>query len=147
MAIQRRRTTQTSFAVLCSGSAEIGGDRNERMTRSALAYANSVLSRARRAGFDWDNPDTIYDKVSEELRELAAEDSQERREEELGDVLLAMVGTAVRMGVDPEQALRGANARFYDRFRHVEAMVRESGRTLAQTPTEEKLALWEQAKG
>lgn len=113
----------------------------------ALAYANSVLSRARRAGFDWDDPDTIYDKVGEELRELAAADSPQRREEELGDVLLAVAGAAVRMGVDPEQALRGANTRFYERFTQVERTVREQGRTLAETPTADKLALWEQAKG
>ena len=112
----------------------------------ALAYANSVLSRARRAGFDWDDPDTIYDKVAEELRELAAETSKARREEELGDVLLATVGAAVRMGVDPEQALRGANARFYGRFIHVERAARERGVVLADLPTDEKLALWEQAK-
>ena len=112
----------------------------------ALAYANTVLGRARRAGFDWDDPDTIFDKVAEELRELAAEEEQSRREEEFGDALLAMAGAAVRMGIDPEQALRGANARFYRRFTHVERSVREGGATLADTPTDDKLALWEQAK-
>ena len=50
------------------------------------------------------------------------------------------------MGIDPEAALRGANARFYERFRHVERSVREAGKTLAETPTDDKLALWEEAK-
>jgi tetrapyrrole methylase family protein/MazG family protein len=112
----------------------------------ALAYGNAVLGRARRAGFDWDDPDAIFDKIGEELRELAAEDSPTRREEEFGDVLLAAVGAAVRMGIDPEQALNGANSRFYGRFIHLERAVREQGITLAALPTNEKLALWDAAK-
>ena len=112
----------------------------------ALAYGNAVLGRARRAGFDWDDPDAIFDKIGEELRELAAEESAARKEEEFGDVLLAAVGAAVRMGIDPEQALSGANARFYGRFTHVESAVRDRETTLAELPTDEKLALWEAAK-
>lgn len=112
----------------------------------ALAYANAVLGRARRAGFDWDNPDVIFDKIGEELRELAAEESAKRKEEEFGDVLLAAVGAAQRMGIDPEQALLGANRRFYGRFTHVERGARERGMTIAEMATGEKLALWESAK-
>ncbi|MEE8518572.1 MAG: nucleoside triphosphate pyrophosphohydrolase [Dehalococcoidia bacterium] len=112
----------------------------------ALAYAGSVLGRARRAGFDWDDPDAIFDKVAEELRELNEAASETRREEELGDLLLAVAGAAVRMGIDPEQALRGANGRFYARFGRVEAEVRAQGTTMADMPTDAKLALWEQAK-
>ncbi len=112
----------------------------------ALAYAGSVLGRARRAGFDWDDPDAIFDKVAEELRELNEATSETRREEELGDLLLAVAGAAVRMGIDPEQALRGANGRFYARFGRVEAEVRAQGTTMADMPTDAKLALWEQAK-
>ena len=112
----------------------------------ALAYAGTVLGRARRAGFDWDDPDAIFDKVAEELRELSEAASEKRREEELGDVLLAVAGAAVRMGIDPEQALRGANTRFYDRFGRVEDEVRAQDTTLADMPTDAKLALWERAK-
>ena len=61
-------------------------------------------------------------------------------------MLLAVVGAAHRMGVNAEEALRGANARFYGRFTHVESAVRGTGQTIAGTPTAEKLALWEQAK-
>ena len=50
------------------------------------------------------------------------------------------------MGLDPEQALRGANARFYDRFTHIEEALRDRGTTLADAPTADKLALWEEAK-
>lgn len=112
----------------------------------ALAYGNAVLGRARRAGLDWDDPDAIFDKIAEELRELADEESPKRKEEEFGDVLLAAVGAAVRMGIDPEQALSGANARFYGRFTHIERTVHDRGTTLAELPTDEKMALWEAAK-
>ena len=112
----------------------------------ALAYAYAVLGRARRAGFDWDDPDTIFEKLAEEVRELAEAAPGPRAEEELGDVLLAVAGAAVRMGLDPEQALRGANARFYDRFTRIEEALRDRGTTLADTPTVDKLALWEDAK-
>ena len=112
----------------------------------ALAYAHSVLSRARRAGFDCDDPDAVFDKVAEEAAELRASETPTRREEEFGDLLLALVGAAHRMDIDPEQALRGANDRFTARFQRVEESARLDGRTLAEMPTDAKLALWEQAK-
>ena len=112
----------------------------------ALAYAHAVLSRARRAGFDWDAPDAVFEKVAEEAAELRAAETPARREEEFGDLLLALVGVAHRLDVDPEQALRGANDRFATRFQHVEHTLRRDGRTLAEMPVDAKLALWEEAK-
>lgn len=112
----------------------------------ALAYGNAVLGRARRAGFDWDDPDAIFDKIGEELQELASAETPARREEEFGDVLLAAIGAAIRMGIDPEQALSGANARFYKRFTHIERAVSYQGAALADLHANEKLALWEAAK-
>ena len=115
-------------------------------TMPALAYAQSVLSRARRAGFDWDDPDAVFDKVAEETAELRAGETPKRREEEFGDLLLALVGAAHRMEIDAEQALRGANDRFAARFGRVEDAAREDGLTLAEMPTDAKLTLWERAK-
>ena len=69
-----------------------------------------------------------------------------KQEEEFGDVLFAAVGAAVRMEIDPEQALLGANRRFYGRFAHVERGARERGTTIAEMGTGEKLELWESAK-
>ena len=112
----------------------------------ALAYGQAVLARARRAGFDWDDPDVIFDKLGEELREVDEAEPGRRREEEFGDVLLAALGAAVRMGVDAEQALRGANARFTARFEHMERAVRDRDMTLAELAEEEKLGLWDRAK-
>ncbi|MCH8199538.1 MAG: nucleoside triphosphate pyrophosphohydrolase, partial [Chloroflexi bacterium] len=90
--------------------------------------------------------DTGFDKVAEELAEVREAPSAARREEELGDLLLALTAAAHRLGVDAEQALRGANARFATRFARVEAEMRESGTTLAEASTPEKLAAWERAK-
>ncbi|MEX2430831.1 MAG: nucleoside triphosphate pyrophosphohydrolase, partial [Dehalococcoidia bacterium] len=115
-------------------------------TMPALAYAQAVQGRAVRAGFDWDAPDAVLDKVAEELAELREETAAARREEEFGDLLFAMVGAAHRMGVQTEEALRGANARFSQRFGRVEAAVRRQGIRLADLPEAEKLALWAQAK-
>ena len=112
----------------------------------ALAYAHAVLSRARRAGFDWDDPDAIFDKVAEETAELRAADSLQRREEEFGDLLLALAGAALRLDVDPEQALRGANDRFAARFHRVENAARREGSPIADLPLNAKLALWQEAK-
>ena len=112
----------------------------------ALAYAQAVVARARRAGFDWDDPDTVFDKVAEELAEVRAAPTLQRREEELGDLLFALGAAAHRLGVDAEQALRGANARFATRFGRVEAEMRERGTTLSEVPAAEKLAAWERAK-
>ena len=112
----------------------------------ALAYAEAVLGRVRRAGFDWDDPERSFGKLSEEIAELRTADSPERREEEFGDVLFALVGVAHRMGIDAEQALRGANGRFSRRFAAVEDAARADGATLAEMPESRKLALWERAK-
>lgn len=112
----------------------------------ALAYAHAVVSRARRAGFDWDDPDEAFAKVAEEVSELRDAESQERREEEFGDLLLAMVTASHRLGIDAEHALRGANVRFATRFDRMEKVLREQGTTLAELPTPEKLGLWDRAK-
>ena len=112
----------------------------------ALAYAQAVVARARRAGFDWDDPDAVFDKVAEELAEVRGAESPQRQEEELGDLLFALTAAAHRLGVDAEQALRGANARFATRFGWVEAEMRKGGATLAEATTAEKLSAWERAK-
>ena len=90
------------------------------------------------------------EKLDEELGELRAElrsgDSQERISEELGDCLFALTGLARRLGVDPEAALRGANARFELRFRAAESEVHASGRSPREIGADEWLELWARAK-
>ena len=105
-----------------------------------------VLSRARRAGFDWDDPDAVFDKVAEEAGELRDSESPQRREESSATSSLRSSPRRTRMDIDAEQALRGANDRFATRFHHVEDALRRDGRTLTEMPVDAKLALWEEAK-
>lgn len=115
-------------------------------TMPALAYAEAVLGRARQAGFDWDDPGMSFEKVAEEVAELRGAESPQRREEEFGDLLFALVGAAHRLKIDAEQALRGANARFYERFGSIERAARADDVEIADMTTARKLELWEEAK-
>ena len=112
----------------------------------ALAYAQAVQTRAARTGFDWDDYRGVLDKVGEELRELAAVESEAEREREMGDLLLTVVNAARWLKVEAESALRGANARFYSRFAAMERLSRERGIDFHELPMDDKEALWQEAK-
>ena len=112
----------------------------------ALGYGQAISYRAAKAGFEWEGLPEVMAKVREELEELEEAEGEQRREEELGDALLALVNAARWMGVDAETALRQANARFYRRFTHMESAVRAQGRGLRDASRDEKLALWDKAK-
>jgi ATP diphosphatase len=108
-----------------------------------------LTRKASRIGFDWHNADGVMDKIREERAELeiAIKDkNQHRIEEEMGDFLFAAVNLARLLHVDPEIALKKANAKFSRRFRAMEASARESGREFKDLPREEMEALWETAK-
>jgi len=115
----------------------------------ALVEAQQIASRAARAGFDWENVDQVLDKLKEELSELDAARRHGRREDvedELGDMLFVIVNVARFLKVDPEQALRGTNAKFRRRFAQVENGISASGKTLEQATIPEMEALWQAAK-
>lgn len=108
-----------------------------------------LTRRAARIGFDWDDAEGIFEKIREEGAELrhALETKDQRRiEEEIGDLLFAAVNLARFVQVDPEIALKKANAKFASRFRAMERMARENGHELAGIPRPEMEALWEKAK-
>ena len=107
----------------------------------ALERANKLQKRAARTGFDWPDANGARAKVSEELAELDAEEEQIRREEELGDLLFAVVNLARKLKIEPEAALRAANAKFELRFRHIETAPGFEALSL-----DEKEALWVEAK-
>lgn len=86
----------------------------------ALERANKLQKRAARTGFDWPDASGARTKVVEELAELDAETGQAEREEELGDLLFAVVNLARKLNIEPEAALRAANAKFERRFRAIE---------------------------
>ncbi|HVL98325.1 MAG TPA: nucleoside triphosphate pyrophosphohydrolase [Egibacteraceae bacterium] len=109
----------------------------------ALGYATKLQSRAARLGFDWEHDADAADRVRAELDELLAAERPGLRVEELGDLLLSVVGLARRLDIDPEAALRGAARRFRARF---EAAVARAGRPLSELTRADWLALWEAAK-
>lgn len=120
----------------------------------ALMEAEKLQARAARVGFQWDDVAGAWDKVQEELDELRrasageepAEAARSRVAEELGDVLFALVNVARYLQVDPEDALRAANAKFRRRFQHIEARARTQGRRLEDMTLAEMDALWDEAK-
>jgi MazG family protein len=116
----------------------------------ALVRADKLQRRAARVGFDWPHVDGVLAKLEEEIGELRAELASqgppERVEAELGDLLFSCVNLARHLRVDPETALRHANARFEARFRRLEARLAAAGRPVAQASAAELDAAWEQAK-
>jgi MazG family protein len=116
----------------------------------ALVEAQQIASRAARAGFDWRNAEEVLAKLDEERAEFAEaceRGSQDQIEDELGDLLFVLVNLARFVKVDPEQALRRTNAKFRQRFGHVERRLAAQGKEVRGTPIEELEALWQEAKG
>ncbi len=128
-------------------------------SQPALAEAAQISSKVAAVGFDWETTEHVVDKLHEELDELAcareeypdgvgAELSSATHplEDELGDILFVVVNLARHIQVDPEQALRKANAKFRRRFGYVERRLREAGKALTDSNLEEMEALWQEAK-
>jgi nucleoside triphosphate diphosphatase len=114
-----------------------------------LTRAVKLQKRAARVGFDWPSTDQVLDKLREEMAELVearAHLSQAEVREEFGDLLFVMANLARHMQVDPEEALRGANAKFTRRFGRIEDWLAEAGKTPDQSDLAEMDALWNRAK-
>ena len=115
----------------------------------ALARAAKLTKRAARVGFDWPSTDEVFDKFVEEVAELRAEIAAgdvEKAREEIGDLLFVLANLARKLGVEPEDALRGTNAKFVRRFAFIEAELARDGRTPEQSDLAEMDALWDAAK-
>jgi len=112
----------------------------------ALAQAETYGSRAARVGFDWPDVSGVLDKVAEEVREIAEAYDDRTRQAEFGDLLFALVNVARWLKIDPESALRAANARWAARFRMVERLARERGRPMRDLSAAELDELWVAAK-
>ncbi|MEX1247935.1 MAG: nucleoside triphosphate pyrophosphohydrolase [Anaerolineales bacterium] len=112
----------------------------------ALSQAETYTARAARVGFEWPNIEGVVGDVAEEIRELQAAESAEEREAEYGDILFALVNLSRWLKVDPEAALRAANARFKRRFAYVEAGAKKQGRQLKDMTLQEMDALWDEGK-
>jgi MazG family protein len=115
----------------------------------ALARAAKLGRRAARVGFDWQEPGQVRDKVIEELAEVdeaLAANAPERVIEELGDLLFAIANWTLHLKIDPEEALRAANAKFERRFRHMESLAAADGTKLESLSPADWEDLWRKAK-
>ena len=115
----------------------------------ALLRAVKLQKRAARVGFDWPDAGEVLSKIAEETAELVeARDRGDRDHlhEEMGDLLFVMANLARHLGVDPEAALRDANAKFTRRFRAIEAALARDGRRPEHSTLEEMDGLWDAAK-
>jgi uncharacterized protein YabN with tetrapyrrole methylase and pyrophosphatase domain len=111
--------------------------------------ASKIQARAARVGFDWGASAPILDKVAEEIAELRAElDGADpvRLEDELGDLLFAVVNLSRYLKIDPEVSLNKATLKFERRFRRVEALLAAAGTTPEAAGLDEMERRWEEAK-
>jgi MazG family protein len=112
----------------------------------SLERAQQLQVRAARIGFDWNEIEGVFDKVREELGELQAEESKEKRTEELGDLLFALVVLSEWMGINAEEALRRANDKFINRFTGMEKTIVGRGGKLRGMSVEDMDRVWNEVK-
>jgi MazG family protein len=115
----------------------------------ALARADRLTEKASRIGFDWPDAAGARAKVGEELAELdqaIARGDRDSIEHELGDALFALANLSRKLGIPPEEALRGTLARFVSRFTHVERELARRGVGHGQATLAEMDAIWDEAK-
>ena len=109
----------------------------------ALLRAEKLQKRAARTGFDWPDPHGARAKVIEEIAEIDGATDADALEDEMGDLLFAVVNWARKLGVDPEAALRRGNRKFEKRFRQIETM---GGAGFSALSLDQKESLWGDAK-
>lgn len=115
----------------------------------ALVKANRIQDKVAGVGFDWEEPEQVFNKVQEELGELQAEiksGNNDKVESEFGDVLFSMINYARFLGVNPENALERTNKKFTKRFQYVEAHAAKLGKSLKDMTLQEMDVFWNQAK-
>jgi ATP diphosphatase len=111
----------------------------------ALMRAIKLQAKAARVGFDWPSAENVLDKIVEEAKELQ-EAAPEKRAEEFGDLLFAVVNLGRHYGIDAEEALRSANRKFERRFAFIESELNRLGKAPAQSDLAEMDSLWNKAK-
>lgn len=115
----------------------------------ALLEALKLTNRAAKVGFDWKNTENIFDKIDEEVVELRAaieNGDVSDIDEEIGDLLFAVVNLARRLDIEPESALKRSNRKFRRRFRYIEKELESAGKRIEESALEEMDALWNIAK-
>lgn len=148
-AAQQVRDWEAIKATERAARAERGALDGVALGLPALTRAIKLQNRAARVGFDWPATDQVLDKLAEETAELvAARDSGDAAHlaEEMGDLLFVVANLARHLNIDPEEALRAANAKFTRRFQSIEAALARDGRRPEESDLAEMDALWEAAK-
>ena len=115
----------------------------------ALVKASRIQEKARGVGFDWDEPQQVWDKVQEELSELQVEikaGNQDNIEAEFGDVIFSMINYARFLNVNPEDALERTNKKFIKRFQYLESKAGELSKPLMDMTLAEMDVFWNEAK-
>jgi len=115
----------------------------------ALVKAIRIQDKVKGLGFDWDNPEQVWDKVQEELQEYKEEEEkndQEKMEQEFGDVLFSMVNYARFVGINPEDALEKTNQKFMKRFTKMENIMANENKNISEMKLPEMDQFWEKAK-
>lgn len=112
-----------------------------------LSMARRIQENAAAYGFDWKTPEPVFDKVEEEFQELKEAKTREEVEEELGDLLFAVVNLARHLNIDPEVAVRKANEKFIDRFEKMYELSEKEGVDFKSQPVEIMEKFWQKAKG
>ncbi|NAS11294.1 nucleoside triphosphate pyrophosphohydrolase [Poritiphilus flavus] len=115
----------------------------------ALVKANRIQEKVAGVGFDWEQPEQVWEKVQEELSEFQDEvksGDQQKLEAEFGDVLFSMINYARFLGINPENALEKTNKKFIKRFQYLESKAQENGKTLKDMSLAEMDVYWEEAK-
>jgi nucleoside triphosphate diphosphatase len=112
----------------------------------SLARAEKLTKRAATVGFDWPDVDAVMAKVNEETEELQAATTPAEKHEEMGDLLFAIANLARHMGVDPEAALRDANAKFTRRFHYVEGRAKADRVPMAEAGLERLDGYWNEVR-
>lgn len=148
-AAQQVKDWETIKAAERAAKAEKGVLDGVALGLPALTRAVKLQNRAARVGFDWPGAEHVLDKIAEETAELVeARESadHEHLTEEFGDLLFVVANLARHLDIDPEEALRGANAKFTRRFRFIEAQLQAQGRRPDESNLEEMDGLWDDAK-
>lgn len=115
----------------------------------ALVKASRIQDKVKGVGFDWEQPEQVWEKVQEELQEFRDEvisGDQEAMEAEFGDVLFSMINYARFLKINPEDALERTNKKFIKRFQYLESKAGELGKSLSDMTLAEMDVFWNQAK-
>ncbi len=115
----------------------------------ALVKASRIQDKVAGVGFDWEEPQQVFEKVQEELAELQEEvlaQDQDKLEAEFGDVLFSMINYARFLKVNPEDALERTNKKFIKRFQYLEKEAKKINKPLSKMSLDQMNNYWEQAK-